>query len=250
MHSPPKNPVKARRHLWPIMAGVAILLVLLAWSLDRSPQPGNPQATKESEPGGPPWRYGNLDARFTLVEYADLECPYCKAYFHVLKQWIDAHPDVNWQWHHFPLSMHEPAATQSARLAECAGESAGRAAFWNAIEWIHQHTLGDGRGLPADAQLPGTTPALNECLASTRPDAVVRAQAEDAAQTQVVATPSLRLTDNHTGKSLRLPPGPVEGDALLSALDLLLSSNDESSQAEAMPEATDMPPDFAGNPPN
>ena len=48
MHSPPKNPVKARRHLWPIMAGVAMLLALLAWSLDRSPQPDNPQATKES----------------------------------------------------------------------------------------------------------------------------------------------------------------------------------------------------------
>lgn len=247
MRSPLKNQIKARQYLWPSMVVVAMLIVLLAWSLNRSPQPDNPQATKESEPAGPPWRYGRLDARFTLVEYADLECPYCKAYFRVLKQWIDANPDVNWQWHHFPLPMHDPAATQSARLAECAGESAGRAAFWSAIEWIHQHTRGDGEGLPADAQLPSATPALKECMASTRPDAVIHAQVEDAAQNQVVATPSLRLTDNHTGKSLRLPPGPVEGDALLSALDLLVSPSDESSPTQVTSEASDMPPHSTGS---
>jgi protein-disulfide isomerase len=72
---------------------------------------------------GPPWIYGKPDARFTVVEYADLECPYCRAYFPVLKHWIDANPDVNWQWHHLPLSIHEPAATSEARLAECVGET-------------------------------------------------------------------------------------------------------------------------------
>src|SRR3546814_12901129 len=71
------------------------------------------------------WLYGRADARFTVVGYADLECPYCRAYFPALKRWIDAHPEVNWQWHHLPLSMHEPAATAEARLAACAGETGG-----------------------------------------------------------------------------------------------------------------------------
>jgi len=47
-------------------------------------------------PAGPPWRYGRADARFTVVEYADLECPFCRAYFAVLKRWIDEHPEVAW----------------------------------------------------------------------------------------------------------------------------------------------------------
>ena len=59
---------------------------------------------------GPPWRYGRDDARFTVVEYADLECPFCRAYFAVLKQLDRRAPEVNWQWHHLPLTMHEPAA--------------------------------------------------------------------------------------------------------------------------------------------
>ncbi|RMV90364.1 DSBA oxidoreductase, partial [Pseudomonas amygdali pv. tabaci] len=78
-----------------------------------------PAADQKRRSGG--WVYGSRDARFTIVEYADLECPYCKDYFPQLKAWVDQHPDVNLQWHHLPLPMHEPAASYEARWAECAG---------------------------------------------------------------------------------------------------------------------------------
>jgi protein-disulfide isomerase len=247
MDSSLQNPHPTRRHLWPIVAVVSVLLAVLLWSLGSDPRDDSPQAVETSTSAVPPWRYGRLDARFTLVEYADLECPYCKAYFPVLKRWIDAHPDVNWQWHHLPLPMHEPAATRGARLAECAGEVGGRIAFWNAIAWIHSHTLGGGQGLPPEAQLPGATSALYECLASTRPDVVIRTQAEEAAQAGVAATPTLRVIDNRTGRSLLLS-GAVEGDALLSAVDLLVSSNDESS-AGATSEIPEMSADPVGDMP-
>lgn len=229
------------RYLWPIMAGIAVMIGLLVWWLGHSLQDDGPIA-EASAIAGPPWRYGRMDARFTLIEYADLECPYCQAYFPILRHWIDANPDVNWQWHHLPLPMHQPAATQEARLAECAGETGGRTAFWNTVAWIYQHTLGDGRGLPSGAQPPGMTPALDECLASTRPDAVIRAQAEEAAQAGIAATPTLRLIDNQTGSSLLLP-GAVEGDALLSAIDLLASSSDESATTETQSGIPEMPAD-------
>lgn len=243
MRGSPRFPRATGRSPWAIVVVVAALLVLLAWSFGRGPQADRPPAAEASEPAGPPWRYGRSDARFTVVEYADLECPHCKAYFQVLKRWIDTHADVNWQWHHLPLPMHEPAATRGARLAECAGEVGGTAAFWNAVAWIHQHTLGGGQGLPADARLPGATPALHECLASARPDAVIHAQAEEAIQTNVVATPTLRVIDNHTGRSLLLPAGPVEGDVLLSALDLLAASHDDSPLAEPASGTAEIPAD-------
>lgn len=224
-----------RRYLWPLMAGIAALVIVLAWSLARAPRIDSPMFDEASAAAGPPWRYGRHDARFTLIEYADLECPYCQAYFPELKRWIDANPDVNWQWHHLPLPMHEPAATQGARLAECAGEIGGRTAFWTTVAWIYQHSRGDGRGLPPDAQPPGATPALHTCLASTRPDAVIAAQAEEAAQARIAATPTLRVIDNRSGRSLLLP-GAVEGDALLSALDLLASSHDDTVTADTAPE--------------
>src|SRR3546814_7434045 len=61
--------------------------------------------------------------------------------------------------------------------------------------------------------------ALRACLASERPLAIVRAQAEGAASNGIAATPTLHLRDERTGQSLWLQ-GPIQGDTLLSAMDL------------------------------
>lgn len=169
---------------------------------------------------GPPWIYGRSDARFTLIEYADLECVYCREYFPRLRQWIQANPDVNWQWHHLPLAMHEPAATNGARLAECAGETTGVAAFWEMVSWIYQNSHGGGSGLEDRADIPGFSPELQACIASNRPDVIVQAQADAAAQIGVTGTPTLRLDDRKTGKTITLH-GAADEDALSSALDFL-----------------------------
>ena len=197
-------------------------------------EPAAQTAPAPAAPAGPPWRYGRTDARYTVVEYADLECPYCRAYFAVLKRWIDAHPEVNLQWHHLPLAMHEPAASQGARLVECVGAAGGQAAFWQAVEWVYTHTRGDGQGLPEGLRYPDLTPAAQQCLDSERPDAVIRAQAAAAAQANIKATPTLRLQDRESGRALLLH-GPVEGDALLSAIDLLAAGGVAQPPSKEMP---------------
>lgn len=154
-----------------------------------------PTAATSSTEVGPPWRYGRPDARYTIIEYADLECPFCRSYFPILKRWIDAHPEVNWQWHHLPLAIHEPEATAGARLVECVGAAGGQAAFWQALKWVYANTRGNGQGLPEGLTYPDITPAAKQCLASDRPDALIHAQAEEAAQNGVSVTPALRLRD-------------------------------------------------------
>ena len=234
--------------LW-IAVGLAVLLCAAGWRLasQATPRAAQPTAVTtqrtSSVPAGPPWIYGRTDARFTVIEYADLECPYCRAYFPALKRWIDAHTDVNWQWQHLPLSMHEPAATAGARLAECAGESGGHAAFWNAVEWVYTHTRGDGQGIPDSQRYPGLTPAVVRCLGSTQVDARIHAQAGEAGRDGIAATPTLRLHDHQSGRNLVLQ-GPVEGDALLSAIDLLVAGNgvpavDSSSPAVSAAPTSD-----------
>ena len=228
---------------------VAAALTTAAWLGLQPPSPAEPafplaEATPApaTAPAGPPWRYGRADARFTVVEYADLECPFCRAYFAVLKRWIDAHPDVSWQWHHLPLPLHEPAASADARLVECVGEAGGQAAFWQAAEWVYTHTRGDGQGLPEGLRYPDLTPAAQQCLDSDRPDALIRAQSASAAQEGIKVTPTLRLQDRQSGKTLLLH-GPVEGDALLSAIDLLAAS------AAAEPASKEMPAESLGDMP-
>lgn len=246
--------VRSRRFVLLALLMVALLLGAVVWTFLRShvmPQvearPPSHAETPPSTPSlpsalsGPPWRYGHPGARFTVVEYADLECSFCRTYFPVLKRWIDEHPEVSWQWHHLPLTMHEPAASAEARLVECIGEAGGPTAFWQAVGWVYAHTHGDGRGLPEGLHYPDPTPAAQQCLHSDRPDAVIRAQAAEAEKNGITATPALQLRDRETDKVILLH-GPVEGDALLSALDLL-AAGAEPSRTPDMPVASvgDMP---------
>ena len=212
---------------------------LLGWLLYRTPGAPAPRTGAEvaqAHPAGPPWRHGPADARFTLTLYADLECPFCKAYYPTLMAWIDAHPEASLRWHHLPLAMHDPEASRLARVAECAGEAQGHEAFFDAIAWLYQNTRGDGQGLPTDHGWPGLTTAIQACLDSAPPTAIVRAQAEEALRSGINATPTVRLEDSLTGKSLLLH-GPVEGDALLSALDLVASEETVGPKASESPKS-------------
>jgi len=204
---------RRRRLLWSVSVCVLALMVGISMRLHEA---------RQVETNSPPWRYGAADARFTLVFYADLECPYCKDYSPQLRRWIEANPDVNLQWHHLPLSIHEPATSVQARLVECAGRTGGHEKFWSAVQWVYDHTRSDGQGVPDWAAFPNTSAALTACTASEEIAAFVQEQVDTALASGITATPSLRLTDNTSGQSLALP-GPVPGDVLLSAIDSLVA---------------------------
>lgn len=72
---------------------------------------------------------GNKDAKVTLVEYSDFQCPACKAYEDVIKQVRDAYSpeDLKFVYRHFPLRSIHPNADIAAQAAEAAGEE-GK--FW------------------------------------------------------------------------------------------------------------------------
>ncbi|MCK0546121.1 thioredoxin domain-containing protein [Pseudomonas syringae pv. aptata] len=186
--------------------------------------PVAPAADQKRHSGG--WVYGRRGARFTIVEYADLECPYCKDYFPHLKAWVDQHPDVNLQWHHLPLPMHEPAAGYEARWAECAGIERGNDAFWLTVELIYQRTRSNGAGTAGNPQIPGLEDRqtyIDNC-ASSNPAVrqTVVSQAHKAGLDGITATPTLVIKDKQSGRSVKLQGAP-DGDVLLSAMDWLIA---------------------------
>lgn len=214
---PPLPRSRLRRLIWPAATVLVVLAILLVAAVQL--MPGSKTHRSAS---GPPWVYGAPAARFTVVEYADLECPYCQAYFPALHAWIDAHPDVNWQWHHLPLAMHDPAARQEAHLAECAGQVGGQAGFWKAAAWVYGHTRANGEGVPADLHYPDDSATMRACLADPRVDATIQRQSYEAQRDQIQGTPTLRLVDHRTGQTLVIR-GAADGDTLLSAIDQLVA---------------------------
>ncbi|AYL28563.1 protein-disulfide isomerase [Pseudomonas aeruginosa] len=210
----------AKRFQGPAQPWAGLLLVLLAVSalgveLLVKGLPANHPANHRL--------YGDAKARWTINEYADLECPFCKAYTPRLQRWVDSHPEVNLIWRHLPLQMHGEAAHYQARLAECAGIQGGAIAFWSAIDAIFTQSVGNGGGLAAGIlRLPELDRFQLEVCAKDNELVDLRIQHSiTTAQSQgITATPTLVIQDNQTGRSVKLE-GMADETTLLSAIDWL-----------------------------
>ena len=74
---------------------------------------------------------GAKNAKVTLVEYSDFQCPFCSRHLPTVKQALKDFPnDVNLVYRHYPLSFH-PEAQKAAEASECAAKLGGNDAFWS-----------------------------------------------------------------------------------------------------------------------
>jgi len=70
---------------------------------------------------------GPRDGRVTLVEYGDLECPYCGQAESVIRELLADFGDLRYVWRHFPLKDVHPHAQLAAEATEAA---AAQGTFW------------------------------------------------------------------------------------------------------------------------
>ena len=138
---------------------------------------------------------GNVNAQITIVEYSDLECPFCKVFHGTMKQAMAAYGDkVRWVYKHFPLDQLHPKADKEAEAAECAGELGGNDAFWAYIDKVFEATPSnnglDLALLPAIAQDLGLDRTRFEsCLSSGKYAELVEAQSQEGMRLGVDGTP-------------------------------------------------------------
>ena len=80
---------------------------------------------------------GLVDARVTLVEYGDFECPDCGRAYPVLKAVRKAlGPNLRFVFRHFPLPASHPHAAAAAEAAEAAG---AQGHFWEMHDRLYEH---------------------------------------------------------------------------------------------------------------
>jgi protein-disulfide isomerase len=72
---------------------------------------------------------GPDDAKVTLIEFADFECPSCRQLDHVLRELLPRHPEVRLVFKHYPLTDIHPWAMTAAIASQCAYQQ-NPAAFW------------------------------------------------------------------------------------------------------------------------
>jgi protein-disulfide isomerase len=179
-------------------------------------QPAAPQAPPAPServklPAAPVYAMGREDAPLTLVEFTDLECPFCRQ-FHVTtfeqlkKNYIET-GKLRYVTRDFPLEFHANARP-AAHAARCAGE---QNRFW---EMRHVLTV-NAAGLSRDAMftfakdLGLDMTQFSACFAGERHKAAIDRDVADARAADVSGTPTFVL-----GKTTK---GDFEGVRIIGA---------------------------------
>jgi len=77
---------------------------------------------------------GNKNAPIVIVEYSDLECPYCKKFHKTAKQIVDeSSGEVAWVYRHWVV---HPTALPKTVAAECVSKIKGNDAFWEYVDLV------------------------------------------------------------------------------------------------------------------
>ena len=139
---------------------------------------------------------GPTDARITVVEFSDFQCPHCRLLYQNLKTLEPQYPQVRFVFKDFPLVQLHPWAYTAALGARCAFVQRPDA-FWrvhNSIfdnqdlistENVWEKVLGFGKqaGLDPDA--------LKSCMSSPEAQQAVKANLADGQAVSVNSTPTV-----------------------------------------------------------
>jgi len=138
--------------LFGIVGLVVVALVAGAWYFAKPTDEATPMASMSSDGTQQgDWGYGNPDAKLTIIEYGDYQCPACGYYHPIVKEVMEEFKDdVYFVFRHFPLTN----AHQFAVVAASAAEAAGRQGkYWEMHNLIMENQQMWSRGMATSAFL-------------------------------------------------------------------------------------------------
>lgn len=147
---------------------------------------------------------GNKKATLTILEYSDMQCPFCKRFHPTMLKIMDDYKDkIRWAYRHFPLSSIHPFAQKAAEGAECAVKLKNADAFWtfmDAVMATDEDPTADNlvkyaKGIDIDET------KFKTCLDSGEFKAKVQEQYSDATTAGGQGTPYSILIDKNGNKS-------------------------------------------------
>ncbi len=157
---------------------------------------------------------GNYNAPVTLVVFNDFTCSYCQQYALTLEKLVQQRPQrVRIVWKHFPLNQQYLLADVAS---ECADE---QGKFWAYAAKLYHHT-GDFTHdfyLQAAQELKLNSQKFNQCLASDKYKAKIKADYYEGIMKGVIGAPATFINGNYQAGALSLTQ-------LIKAVDQLSSS--------------------------
>jgi protein-disulfide isomerase len=186
------------RKVWPVLVGVALLVIAGLYIFYTLFQPKPSLLTVKNDLRS----IGPENAKVTIIEYADFNCPTCKTWqLRGIKEQIlaDYAGDVRFVWRDFPIITAE-----SARAAEAGWCANDQGEFWKYHDLLYfmSPLLNDQELKEFAAQASLDMQQFNACLDSGQHRADVQKELQDARDHGFIGTPSFLIN----GKPLIGPP--------------------------------------------
>jgi len=175
--------------------------------------------------------FGNPNAPVIVIEYADLECPYCKQFettMNQVMQYYGQSGQVAWVYRPFPLAQIHSKAPEEAQAAECAADQGGSAEYFKYIDQIYTVTPSEnGLDLTQLPKIAGdqglNVDQFNQCLNSGKYAQKVQQSYNDAIAAGGTGTPFVLITVQGSKDAV-----PLEGaqpyDSMRAAIDAVLAN--------------------------
>lgn len=141
-------------------------------------------------------RLGPNDARVTIVEFVDFECPYCQGLALQLEELRARNPEsIAIVFRHFPVPQH-PNAVTAVRASECAAD---QGAFWEYHDalFARQDLIGirEWDDFARDADFDFDFELFNQCVGSRSPIPSLSQDTLAARELGVTGTPTALVND-------------------------------------------------------
>lgn len=143
---------------------------------------------------------GDKNAKVTLIDFSDYECPFCKRHFEqtlpeLMKKYIDT-GKVKMVYRDLPLPFHEPMATTEAIAANCAREQGDDSTYYKFHDEMFKRTTSNGTGLDKDklytiaSDLGLNADTFKSCLDTDKYKEEVQKDLADANKAGATGTPT------------------------------------------------------------
>jgi protein-disulfide isomerase len=168
---------------------------------------------------------GNPDAPITMVEFADLQCPFCAQYDRdVLPTLLERYVRAGTVKLVFrPLRFIGP---DSARAASAAGAAAAQGTLWQFVDSFYRRQGTENSGYVTDAflgEIADAIPKLDSARLLAGDDALARRAEREAQLNGIDSTPAF-LVGPSGGPLERLEVSSLDPSAFTAQLDALVGS--------------------------
>lgn len=204
-----------------------VIAILLALPLGAAAAPADAPPGDPSADGTPYNVLGNPQAPVSIIEYSDLQCPFCarfarETFPQIRSEYIDT-GKVRYAVAELPLPMH-PQAVPAAIALRCAGE---QGQFWTYREQLYkdQMLLAPSVYELMAQQLGLDVARFNQCRNDPQQRADVEAAYQTAARNKISSTPTFVIGRVVDGQDrIEVIEGAKPIDVFRKTIDALLAA--------------------------